>query len=119
MIHFCKAEQTHGHHGPARYAYAINPLLDRDTDCVLDVEATPARFAARVAATQALVSRASTRLGIEPASLAADKAYGSGPPLGWPLGTQPEATKAQAAGPIRAYHGSDFIGTLTASATGT
>ncbi len=46
MIHFCKAEQTHGHHGPARYAYAINPLLDRDTDCVLDVEATPARFAA-------------------------------------------------------------------------
>lgn len=83
MIHFCKAEQTHGYHGPARYAYAINPLLDRDTDCVLDVEATPARFAARVAATQALVSRASIRPGIEPASLAAATAYGSGPLLGW------------------------------------
>ena len=54
-------------HGPARYAYAINPLLDLDTDCILDVEATPARFAAEVAATRTLVSRAGTRLGIEPA----------------------------------------------------
>jgi hypothetical protein len=35
-------------HGPARYAYAINPLLDLETDCILDVEATPARFAAEV-----------------------------------------------------------------------
>jgi hypothetical protein len=47
------------------------------------VEATPARFAAEVAATRTLVSRAGTRLGIEPASLSADKAYGSGPLLGW------------------------------------
>ncbi len=70
-------------HGPARYAYAINPLLDLDTDCILDVEATPARFAAEVAATRTLVSRAGTRLGIEPASLSADKAYGSGRLLGW------------------------------------
>lgn len=70
-------------HGPARYAYAINPLLDLDTDCILDVEATPARFAAEVAATRTLVSRAGTRLGIEPASLSADKAYGSGPLLRW------------------------------------
>ncbi len=70
-------------HGPARYAYAINPLLDLDTGCILDVEATPARFAAEVAATRTLVSRAGTRLGIEPASLSADKAYGSGPLLGW------------------------------------
>ena len=54
-------------HGPARYAYAINPLLDLDTDCILNVEATPARFAAEVAATRTLVSRAGTRLGIEPA----------------------------------------------------
>ncbi|NNG55753.1 transposase, partial [Sphingomonas sanguinis] len=70
-------------HGPARYAYAINPLLDLDTDCILDVEATPARFAAEVAATRTLVSRAGIRLGIEPASLSADKAYGSGPLLRW------------------------------------
>ena len=70
-------------HGPARYAYAINPLLDLDTDCILDVEATPARFAAEVAATRTLVSRIGTKLGIAPASLSADKAYGSGPLLGW------------------------------------
>ncbi|WP_375244912.1 transposase [Sphingomonas parapaucimobilis] len=70
-------------HGPAQYAYAINPLLDLDTDCILDVEATPARFGAEVAATRTLVSRARTRLGIQPSSLAADKAYGSGPLLGW------------------------------------
>ncbi|MCE3519637.1 IS1182 family transposase, partial [Escherichia coli] len=53
-------------HGPARYAYAINPLLDLDTDCILDVEATPARFSAEVAATRTLVSRAGTRLDIAP-----------------------------------------------------
>ena len=47
------------------------------------MEATPARFAAEVAATRTLVSRAGIRLGIEPASLSADKAYGSGPLLGW------------------------------------
>ena len=70
-------------HGPARYAYAINPLLDLNTDCILDVEATPARFSAEVAATRTLVSRAQARLGIQPSSLAADKAYGSAPLLGW------------------------------------
>lgn len=70
-------------HGPARYAYAINPLLDLDTDCILDVEATPARFAAEVAATRTLVSRIETKLGITLVSLSADKAYGSGPLLGW------------------------------------
>ncbi len=69
--------------GFAHYAYAINPLLDLDTDCILDVEATPARFSAEVAATRTLVSRVTTKLGIAPASLAADKAYGSGPLLGW------------------------------------
>jgi hypothetical protein len=72
-------------HGPARYAYAINPLLDLETDCILDVEATPARFSSEVAATRTLVLRAGTRLGIAPESLAADKAYGSGPLLGWLL----------------------------------
>jgi len=70
-------------HGPARYAYAINPLLDLDTDCILEVEATPARFAAEVAATRTLITRAKARLGIAPAQLAADKAYGNGPLLGW------------------------------------
>lgn len=70
-------------HGPGRFAYAINPLLDLDTDCILDVEATPARFSAEVAATRTLVVRVKDKLGITPESLAADKAYGSGPLLGW------------------------------------
>jgi hypothetical protein len=72
-------------HGPARYAYAINPLLDLDTDCILDVEATPARFSSEVAATRTLISRAGARLGIAPESLSADKAYGNGPLLDWLL----------------------------------
>ena len=70
-------------HGPARYAYAINPLLDLDTDCILDVEATPARFSAEVAAARTLITRAKAKLGIAPVQLAADKAYGNGPSLGW------------------------------------
>ena len=73
-------------HGPGRFAYAINPLLDLDTDCILDVEATPARFSAEVAATRTLVSRVKDKLGIAPTSLAADKAYGNGPLLGWLVG---------------------------------
>ncbi len=73
-------------HGPGRFAYAINPLLDLDTDCILDVEATPARFSAEVAATRTLVSRVKDKLGIAPDSLAADKAYGNGPLLGWLVG---------------------------------
>ena len=72
--------------GFAHYAYAINPLLDLDTDCILDVEATPARFAAEVAATRTLVARVKARLGVTPESLAADKAYGNGPLLGWLVG---------------------------------
>ena len=60
-------------HGPARYAYAINPLLDLDTDCILDVEATPARFSAEVAAARTLITRAKATLGIAPVQLAADK----------------------------------------------
>ena len=72
--------------GFAHYAYAINPLLDLDTDCILDVEATPARFSAEVAATRMLITRIKARLGIAPASLAADKAYGNGPLLGWLVG---------------------------------
>lgn len=43
---------------PLRSCSRVRPLLDLDTDCILNVEAAPA-------------------------SLSADKAYGSGPLLGW------------------------------------
>lgn len=45
------------------------------------MKSTPARFVAEVATTRTLVSRIGTKLGIAPASLSADKAYGSGPLL--------------------------------------
>ena len=41
------------------------------------------RFSSEVAATRTLVMRAEARLGVTPESLAADKAYGNGPLLGW------------------------------------
>ncbi len=69
--------------GFAHYAYAINPLLDLDTDCILDVETTPARFSLEVAATRTLLTRVERTLSVTPTSLAADKAYGNGPLLGW------------------------------------
>ena len=47
---------------------------------------TPARFSAEVAATRTLVSRVKAKLGIAPESLAADKACGNGPLLGWLVG---------------------------------
>ena len=50
------------------------------------MDGTPARFSAEVAATRTLVSHAKAKLGIAPESLAADKAYGNGPLLGWLIG---------------------------------
>jgi transposase len=69
--------------GYGRYAYTINPLIDTATDCILDVEATPARFAAEVSATKVLITRLKDQRGVVPTHLAADKAYGSAPLLDW------------------------------------
>ncbi len=69
--------------GYGRYAYSINPLLDTETHLILDVEATPARFAAEVGATKVLIERLQGQRGIVPTHLAADKAYGSAPLLDW------------------------------------
>jgi hypothetical protein len=44
--------------GYDRFAYAVNPLLDTETQLILDVEATPARFAAAVGATKVDRARA-------------------------------------------------------------
>lgn len=51
----------------------------------MDVEASPTRFAAEVATTRIMVERVHHSLGVTPARLAADKAYGSGPLLAWLL----------------------------------
>lgn len=70
-------------HGPGRFSYATNYLIDSETSVILDVEATPARLGAEVAATRTLIMRAADRFGFHPERLAADKAYGSAGLLRW------------------------------------
>ena len=70
-------------HGPGRFSYATNYLIDSETSVILDVEATPARLGAEVAATRTLITRAADRFGFHPERLAADKAYGSAGLLRW------------------------------------
>ncbi len=70
-------------HGPGRFSYAMNYLIDSETSVILDIEATPARLGAEVAATRTLITRAADRFGFHPERLAADKAYGSAALLRW------------------------------------
>lgn len=70
-------------HGPGRFCYSANYMIDSETGVVLDVEATPARLGAEVAATRILVTRTADRFGARPERLAADKAYGSAALLRW------------------------------------
>ena len=70
-------------HGPGRFSYATNYLIDGETSVILDVEATPARLGAEVAATRTLLRRAADRFAVSPERLAADKAYGSAGLLRW------------------------------------
>ena len=70
-------------HGPGRFCYSANYLIDSETGVVLNVEATPARLGAEVAATRTLVTRTAERFSTRPERLAADKAYGSAALLRW------------------------------------
>lgn len=70
-------------HGPGRFCYSANYMIDSETGVVLDVEATPARLGAEVAATRTLVTRTVDRFGARPERLGADKAYGSAALLQW------------------------------------
>ena len=70
-------------HGPGRFSYATNHLIDTETGCILDVEASPARLGAEVRTTRVMIERMRERLEIVPVRLAADKAYGSAPLLAW------------------------------------
>lgn len=53
-------------HGPGEFAYAANYLIDTQTSTILDVEASPARFAAEVAATKVMLRHARERFGVAP-----------------------------------------------------
>ena len=65
------------------FAYGTNYLVDTAAAIIIDVEASPARGTAEVAATRAMIERAKERFGLHPKKLAADTAYGSGGNLAW------------------------------------
>ena len=67
-----------------QFGYGLNYLIDTGPAAViLDVEATPARTYDEVAATQPMLERTETTLGLKPAWLAGDTAYGIGRLLAW------------------------------------
>jgi len=69
--------------GRGKFGYFNNYLVDTDHGVIVDVEATPARIAQEIIATKAMLGRVEVTHGIRPERLAADKAYGTGPFLGW------------------------------------
>jgi len=70
---------------PPQLSYYDNYLIDNESNVILDVEATPARFSQEVAAARTMIERAQATFSIEPQSLGANKAYGSGQFLAWLL----------------------------------
>ncbi len=76
--------------GTAVMAYYDNYLIDTASRVILGVEATPALFHQETVAARRMVERVK-KLGVQPESLGADKAYGSGEFLAWLLaqGVQP------------------------------
>jgi hypothetical protein len=60
------------------FAYGDNYLIDTKAAIIVDVEASPARGTAEVAATRAMIDRTKDRFDLQPKTLAADTAYGSG-----------------------------------------
>ena len=65
--------------GMGRFGYAINVLADMPSGVIVDVEASPARFAAEVNAAAHMIERSAGRAGYRPKRLLADVAYGSTP----------------------------------------
>ncbi len=65
------------------FAYGTNYLIDLQRAIIVDVEATPARWTAEVAATKTMLERTQECFGLKPQRLAADAAYGSGLMIGW------------------------------------
>ena len=60
-----------------RFGYAFNVLIDTPNGVAMDVEASPARFAAEVDAGRIMLVRAGERMNYHPKRVAADTAYGS------------------------------------------
>ncbi len=58
-------------------------MIQNQLFCDVDVQATPARIAQEIIATKTMLDRVEATHGLRPQRLAADKAYGTGPLLGW------------------------------------
>ena len=65
------------------FAYGDNYLIDTKAAVIVDVEPSPARWTAEVAATRTMIERTKDRFDLCPKHLAADTAYGSGGNLAW------------------------------------
>ena len=61
-----------------RFGYAYNVLIDTPGGVAVEVEASPARFAAEVDAARIMLARAGDCFDYQPKRVAADTAYGSG-----------------------------------------
>jgi transposase len=69
--------------GRGKFGYFSNYLIDTEHAVIVDVQATPARIAQEIVATKTMLDRVEATHGLKPQRLAADKAYGTGPFLGW------------------------------------
>ena len=89
------ARWTGAHGGQAFFAYSTNYLIDVEHAIIVDVEATTAIRQAEVLAAKRMVERSKDRLGLYPARLMGDSAYGSAEMLGWLVyehGIEPHVT---------------------------
>ena len=68
---------------PAYFAYSTNYLVDVHAGVIVDVEATAAHRTEETEATKTMIDRVEERLGIKPARLIGDTAYGTAAMLGW------------------------------------
>ncbi len=69
--------------GRGKFGYFNNYLVDTEHAVIVDVEATPARLSQEIVATKTMLERVNKKHALTPEKLAADKAYGTGPFLGW------------------------------------
>ncbi len=69
------AEVVHNATGPSRLDYALNVLIDTPSGAALEVQASPARFAAEVDAGRDMLARAAEQFSYRPKRVAADTAW--------------------------------------------
>ena len=69
--------------GASEFAYYDNYLIDSQSCIIAGVTATPARLSQEIVAARQMLERAKERFGLEPASVTADKSYGTGEFLSW------------------------------------